>query len=255
MMNNRMILTPFFLDQALPDLEGLTSEDWWSNKPELAQGEAQERMVVLYRPLAEMVKTAVQAGERPVSVAGDCCTTIGVLAGLQQARLNPTLIWFDAHGDFNTWATTPSGFLGGMPLAMLVGLGDQTMGQGVGLTSLPEPQVVLTDARDLDPGERDNVERSAIIHLADVSMLLEYPLPAGPLYVHFDADVINNEDAPAMNYPTEGGPSPAVLGRVFDRLADSGRVAAVSLSAWNPALDVDGRSREVVMSLLGRLIR
>jgi arginase len=255
MMNNRMILTPFFLDQAVPALEDVAGEDWWSNKPQLPAGEAQERMVQLYRPLAAMVQTAVNKGERPVSVAGDCCTTIGVLAGLQQAQLNPTLIWFDAHGDFNTWETTPSGFLGGMPLAMLVGLGELTMGQAVGLTSLPEPQVILTDARDLDPGERSNVERSAINHLADVTMLLDSPLPAGPLYVHFDADVINNAQAPAMSYPTEGGPSLAALGRVFDHLADSGQIAAVSLSAWNPDLDQDGRSREAVLRLLQRLIR
>ena len=254
-MNNRMILTPFFLDQAVPALEDVAEEDWWCNKPQLRQGEAQERMVELYRPLAEMVKTAVNKGERPVSVAGDCCTTIGVLAGLQRAGMSPTLIWFDAHGDFNTWETTPSGFLGGMPLAMLVGLGELAMGQGVGLTSLPEPQVILTDARDLDPGEKDNVQRSAINHLADVTMLLDSPLPAGPLYVHFDADVINNAEAPAMSYPTEGGPSVATLGRVFDHLADSGQIAAVSLSAWNPELDQDGRSRAVVLGLLDRLIR
>jgi len=242
------------LDQAVPALEDVAGEDWWSNKPQLPQGEAQQRMTDLYRPLAEMVLTAINAGERPVSVAGDCCTTIAVLAGLQQAQMNPTLIWFDAHGDFNTWETTPSGFLGGMPLAMLVGLGELTMGQALGLTSLPQPQVILTDARDLDPGERLNVQRSSINHLADVMLLLDFPLPAGPLYIHFDADVINNAEAPAMSYPTSGGPSVADLGRVFDRLADSGQIAAVSLSAWNPALDQDGRSREAVMGLLDRLI-
>jgi len=253
-MINRMILTPFFLDQAVPALEQVAGEDWWRNMPELFPGEPQQRMVNLYQPLAELVKTAVQRGERPVSVAGDCCTTIGVLAGLQQAEMNPTLIWFDAHGDFNTWETTPSGFLGGMPLAMLVGLGELTMGQGVGLTSLPESQVILTDARDLDPGEKGNVERSAINHLPDVTMLLDSSLPAGPLYIHFDADVINNAEAPAMSYPTEGGPSVAALARVFDRLAETGQIAAVSLSAWNPELDQDGRSREAVMGLLDHLI-
>ncbi len=107
----------------------------------------------MYNPLAQLVTIVLKSGELPVSVAGDCCTSIGILAGLQQAGVDPTLIWFDAHGDFNTWETTPSGFLGGMPLAMLVGKGEQTIMEGVGTSVLPEEQVILSDGRDLDPGE------------------------------------------------------------------------------------------------------
>ena len=254
-MNNRLILTPFFLDRPVPGLRELAGEDWWVNDPQLMEGEPQERMIELHRPLAKAVKTAVQKVERPVSIAGDCCTTIGVLAGLQQGGMEPTLIWFDAHGDFNTWETSPSGFLGGMPLAMLVGRGELTMGNGSGQAPLPESRVVLTDARDLDPKEKIAVKESAVQHLPDVSMLLDSPLPAGPIYVHFDTDVINPVEAPAMNYLAEGGPSVSALRRVFDYLAESGQVAAVSMSSWNPEMDEDGRSRTAAMGLLDRLIR
>ena len=253
-MNNRIILTPLFLDEPRPGLKLVAEADTRINEPDLPEGDIQQRMIAVQRPLAELVKTAVHSGERPVSIAGDCCTTIGVLAGLQKAGMNPTLIWFDAHGDFNTWETTPSGFLGGMPLAMLVGLGEQTMAQGLGLETLPEPQVILTDARDLDPGEAAAVEASAVKHLPDVADLLEMPLPPGPLYVHFDVDVLDTAELPAVSYPASGGPSAAVLGRVFDRLAASGQVAAVSVSCWNPEMDEDGRSREISMELLRRLI-
>jgi len=253
-MNNRMILTPLFLDQLRPGLKELAEADWRINEPDLPVGDVQQRMIAVHQPLSELVKTAVLSGERPLSIAGDCCTTIGVLAGLQKAGMAPTLIWFDAHGDFNTWATSPSGFLGGMPLAMLVGRGEQTMGEGVGLAPLSESWVILTDARDLDPQEAQTVEASAVMHLPDVTDLLEMPLPAGPLYIHFDVDVIDVADAPAMSYPAPGGPSVANLAEVFDRLAASGQVAAVSVSAWNPELDGDGRSRKVSMELLSRLV-
>lgn len=211
-------------------------------------------MVVLYRPLAAKVAAALRAGQRPVSMAGDCCTTLGVLAGLQQENVSPTLIWLDAHGDFNTWETSPSGFLGGMPLAMLVGRGEQTMPDGLELTPLPEAQVILTDARDLDPEEAVAVQQSGVTHLPDVAQLLTHPLPEGSLYVHFDVDVINPDEAPAMNYRAPGGPSSALLHEVFARLAATGRVTAVSVSAWNPALDEDGRSQTVVMALLQTLL-
>jgi arginase len=137
---------------------------------------------------------------------------------------------------------------------MLVGRGEQTLVNGVGLTPLPEAQVILTDARDLDPGERDAVEESAVRHLSDVQMLLETPLPAGPLYIHFDCDVLNPADAPAMKYLAPGGPSAETLQRVFQHLANSGQIAAVSLSTWAPELDEDGRSQAVVLELLQTLI-
>ncbi len=253
-MINQFILTPFFLDRPEAGLYALATLDWQVNKPDLPVGSPQERMVDLYRPLAALVGGAVKEGKRPVSIAGDCCTSIGVLAGLEQAGVRPTLLWFDAHGDFNTWETTPSGFLGGMPLAMAVGRGEQTIVHGVGLTPLPEEQVVLTDARDLDAGEAKTVAASDIMHLVQVADLLDFPLPEGPLYVHFDADVLDPVDAPAMNYLAHGGPSVEMVRRVFQRLAESRQVVAVSLSSWNPVMDENGRSRELVMDLLQELL-
>jgi len=249
-MKSQFILTPFFLDEHEEGLEALARPGWQVNRPGLPAGAKQARMVALYRPLRDAVAEAIGQGERPVSVAGDCCTSLAVLAGLQRAGLAPTLIWFDAHGDFNTWETTPSGFLGGMPLAMAVGRGEQTMVEGVGLTPLPEEKVILTDARDLDPGEREAVEASAVTHLPRVEALLEMELPAGPLYVHFDTDVLDPEEAPAMNYPAPGGPSAETLQRVLRKVAASGRVAAVSLSSWAVGLDEDGRSERICLGLL-----
>ena len=83
-------------------------------------------MSILHKEIAKHVSAALTGGSLPVSIAGDCCTAIGVMAGLQKARIQPLFIWFDAHGDFNTWETTPSGFLGGMPLAMIAGMGEQS---------------------------------------------------------------------------------------------------------------------------------
>ncbi len=253
-MKNRFILTPYFLDEALPALEALAGPDWRVNYPVLIAGERQPRLSILHQSLAQKVAETIGAGERPVSIAGDCCTAIGVLAGLQRAGLYPFLIWFDAHGDFNTWETTPSGFLGGMPLAMLVGRGDQTLIDAVELQPLPENNVLLTDARDLDPEEQEAVENSAVRHLPDASALLEYRLPARPLYVHFDTDIINPNDAPAMSYPALGGPSRMELREILRSLAETGRIAAVSVSSWNLKLDEDGHTRKVCMDLLHTLL-
>ena len=253
-MKNQFILTPYFIDEYWPELEDLAQQDWVLNKVDLPQGEQQSRMSLLHEPLAAYVHEAVMHGDRPVSIAGDCCTTIGILAGLQRANINPTLIWFDAHGDFNTWETSPSGFLGGMPLAILVGRGDQQMPKAVGLQPMAEERVVLSDARDLDPEEVAAVEGSAVKHIPDVRWLPREDLPEGPLYVHFDVDVLDPKIAPAMNYLAPGGPSASEMEQVFRFLAQTGRVSAASVSSWNPRMDPEGKSRDVCMGLVDILL-
>lgn len=251
---DQVVFTPFFLDRLLEGLDELVEGDWIVNRPVLPDGQAQERMLALYEPLARAVETAVREGKRPVSIAGDCCASLGMYAGLQRACVKPNLIWFDAHGDFNTWETTPSGFLGGMPLAWLVGRGEQTIPQGLGITALPESEVTLSDARDLDPLEAEAVASSAVNHLDLVSDLNHTLLPLGPIWVHFDVDVIDVNDAPAVSYPAEGGPSVRILGEVFQNLAASRQVKAVSVSLWNPELDRDGQTQKAVLSLLQKLL-
>lgn len=253
-VKDNYILTPFFLDEPRSGLNSLEKAGWQRNQPSLPAGDKIQKMIALYRPLKDRVAEVIRQGNRPVSIAGDCCTTIGVLAGLAEAGINPTLIWLDAHGDFNTWETTPSGFLGGMPLAMLVGRGEQTLLDGTGLKAIPESQVILSDARDLDPDERLALASSDVNMMPEVTGLLEAPLPEGPVYVHFDIDVIDPEEAPAMSYPAPAGPSVKTLRHVFRQMTHTSRIVALSVSAWNPDMDGADRTQEVVMGLIAELL-
>ena len=253
-MENQYLLSPYFLDRPLPQLEAVAGAEWQVMKPALPAGETQERMSVLYKQLADEVTKILQTGNRPVIVAGDCCTAIGVTAGVQRADLDPILIWFDAHGDFNTWETSPSGFLGGMPLSMLVGRGEQTLLTSLGMKTIREDHVVLSDGRDLDPAEREALFKSKVTHLPDVTQLLNHPLPDAPIHVHFDVDVIDASEAPAMSYAALGGPSTDDLMRVFRYLAGTGRVKVVSMSSWNPALDPKSQTQNLCMRTLRSLV-
>ncbi len=253
-MENRFILTPYYLDEPMPGLEALAEPGWLIDKQDLSDPEQQLRMARLYESLAGGIAELATAGYRPVSIAGDCCSTIGVAAGLQRAGIEFLLIWLDAHGDFNTWETTPSGFLGGMPLAMLVGRGEQTMPERVGLLSLQEERILLMDGRDLDPAEKSALLESEIVRFTNVGDLIQHPLPDLPIYLHLDVDIIDPSEAPAMNYLAPGGPSASELEQVLRYLARTGNVKAVSMSTWNPELDGDGRTREVCMSLLDTVL-
>jgi len=254
-MSWKTILTPYFLDQPLPGLELLKQPDWTINRVILPPSSVMDRLTTLHAALARSVQDTLSGGDLPVSIAGDCCSAIAVSAGLQRAGLDPLLIWFDAHGDFNTWETTPSGFLGGMPLAILAGRGEQTLLESLELAPLPEEHIFLTDARDLDPGERDLVANSSLRHLQNPLDLLDLPLGDQPIWVHFDTDIVNPEEVPAQNYPARGGPSSQDLTRVFRHLAETGLITAVSLSSWAPDLPGAEQSREISLALLRVLIQ
>ena len=246
-MKTKTVLTPYFLDKHLPGLEELKDWDWVLNRETLPESTVMDRMSVLHASLADAVEEICLAGELPVSIAGDCCTAIPMLAGLRRAVLNPLLIWFDAHGDFNTMESSPSGFLGGMPLAMLVGKGEQTLLEALDLDPIEEERVILTDGRDLDPGESILVSRSAVTHLQKTQELMDYSFSDQPLWIHFDTDILNLEDVPAQNYPAPDGIRMDELSEVFQFLANTGLICGISLSSWAP--DLPGAEKSKLNSL------
>ncbi len=236
------ICVPYFIGEPLAGF--VIPDPHVTVQPPLPSGSPQERMGVLYRALADLVA----ATDRPVIYAGDCLSSIGVLAGLQRRGGDPSVLWFDAHGDFHTWETTPSRFLGGMPLAMLVGRGEQSIMVGAGAAPIDEARAILVDGRDLDATE--SVAASKVRHVT--LSTLEAAIPdEGNLYVHLDVDVVDPNEMPAVNYPSPGGPSLAEVASSLALLRSTGRVVAFSLSSWNPALpDADraGAATEVLVT-------
>jgi arginase len=218
----------------------------------------------LYAMLAARVAALVRSGCRPVSLAGDCVSTLGVLAGLQQAGQPPDrVLWLDAHGDFHTWSSTQTHYIGGMPLAMFVGRVDgghdprnqATLAclSAIGVRAYPPQQVVLADARDLDPGEREALLASPIVRcrLDDVLAQLR---PRERLYVHWDTDVIDDPARmPALKYHVRRGPSAADMATFFRALRGQ-EIIAVSVSAWHAEQDGDNRTARACLDLLDTLL-
>src|SRR5262245_9727535 len=151
------ILVPYHLDEHLADLDVPASVDT-TITVELPPGEPRgeagwARLGHLYQAIADAVDGAASRGDRPMVLSGDCTTAIGTVAGLQRAGFDPAVVWFDAHGDVQTMETTTSGYLGGMPLRILVGYRPELVADAVRLRAVPEERAVLVGARDLDPPE------------------------------------------------------------------------------------------------------
>ncbi len=248
------IASPMFLDRRSDAVTAMSKPGDKVIAAGPGNGDQTESLAPIHQELADTVSDVVAGGDRPFAVLGDCCQTIPVMAGLERNGLKPTVIWLDSHGDFNTWETSPSGFLGGMPLAMLTGRGDQRMMQAVDLSPIDDHRVVLCDGRDLDPGERMLVESSGIRFIECLDELDPATLPPGPLYVHLDSDAINSDEAPAFLYPAPGGPSADDMRLALEQLIATGRVVAISTTVgWDVAKDGDGLTRQAVSNALAGL--
>ncbi len=223
------LAVPYHLDERLPGLTtgGPVDAELTADLP---AGAPWQRMAVLYERVASAVAAAPG---RPLVVSGDCTTSLGVLAGLQRAGRDAGIVWFDAHADFHTEATTTSGYLGGMPLALAAGVGTPTLPDALGLRPVPPSRVVLVDARDTDPPEH-RLLADAGIGTRPVADLAAADLPEGELYLHVDLDVCDPGDVPELLFPTPGGPPLDDVLAAVGRVLGTGRVVAVGLAAtWH----------------------
>lgn len=228
-MTGPIYSVPFYMGDEIFGLD--VPEPHRPLRPPLPGKSPQQRMAVLNGHVADVVSRA----ELPVVYAGDCVIILGMTAGLQRRGLDPVVVFYDAHGDFNTWETTPSKFIGGMPLAMLTGRGEQTIAAGAALRTVPDEDALLVGARDLDPGEAVLLDESSV-RMVDVRDVVSAVPPGRDLYVHIDVDVVDPTDMPAVNYPAPDGPGVVEVAASVASLAATGRVVAFSVSTWNPAL-------------------
>jgi arginase len=228
-----VIGVPYHLDEYLPGLDLAPRPDQ-TVTAELAGTDTWERLAALYSAVGRAVAAAAGRGDRPVVVSGDCTTSLGTVAGLQQAGADPGIIWLDAHGDVHTPESTASGYLGGMPLRLLAGYHPELIAARLGLRPVPEERIVLAGTRDLDPPEVDYLATAAI-RRCEVADLGALDLPGGPLYVHVDLDVITPDEVPGLRYPAPGGPFAEQVAATLSLLLATRRVAAVGIACtWYP---------------------
>src|SRR5205807_3059466 len=116
-----------------------------------------EPIVQVCDELANIVTNSLQENEFPLIVGGDHSIALGSISGVARVHKNVGVLWIDAHGDFNTEETTPSGNIHGMILAALAGLGNSHLTEvGGWAPKLNKQRTVIVGARDLDPpGERE----------------------------------------------------------------------------------------------------
>jgi arginase len=185
---------------------------------------------------------------------GDCTHAVGTIGGLAQAKGSPGVVWFDAHGDLNTWETTTSGFLGGLPYAVALGwdLDDWRLAAGLEQPVRPEA-AALIGASDLDRAEIEALENHPILRMDAVEMiqpgvakrlhtaLQPRATEAKAWYLHIDLDVAGPEENPGNLTPAPHWPPRQHIIEAARATAQTVPVKVFSLAVYNPAGEVDGR--------------
>jgi arginase len=176
------------------------------------------------------VDDALEAGRVPVLLAGDCSIAATTLPAALGHRPDAWVLWLDAHADYNTPATTASGYLGGMALSAACGEWDPGLGG-----SIPSSRVVLAGVRDIDSGERPVLDagQATVVGASVVETLVavKNALDGAPVYVHVDLDVIDPEHFPAQ-FPAPGGLHPEKLYDLAEAVTDDCELVGLEITAF-----------------------
>jgi arginase len=228
-------------------------------------------IVPMARRAAGAVATSIQAGHFPLVLGGDHSIALGSIRGAARIK-KPGLIWVDAHADFNTPQTTPSGNIHGMPLAALCGLGDSRLVQlWDESTPVIDPrQVAIIGARDLDPGEKENLRDAGVLVLgmeqidrmgmfqAMRSAIGHISPGTDGLYLSFDVDSLDPRHAPGVGTPVAGGLTYREAHLACEMVAETGKLMGIDMVEVNPILDTQNQTGELavalILSALGRRV-
>lgn len=223
------------------------------------------------RRIAGAVATSVQGGRFPLVLGGDHSLSVGSIRGAAKHR-RLGVIWVDAHADFNTAETTPSGNIHGMPLAALCGLGDPRLVCLWDETTpvLDPARVAVIGVRDLDPGEKRNL-REAGVMVQSMEQIDRYGMVTAlekavqrvsrdvdGIYLSLDMDALDPRHAPGVGTPVPGGLTYREAHLACEVAAETGKLIGMDLVEVNPILDVQNQTAtlavEFIRSALGSRI-
>lgn len=219
-----------------------------------------EEIISVCGSVRDRVGALIAEGTLPVILGGDHSISIGTVSGAAEAA-EIGVLWFDAHGDFNTPQTSPSSNVHGMSLAALLGIGSFD-GDAISATNLDQENVALIGIRELDPEESDQLRESDINvytmaevderGLADVTRdAIEQVSGAhGGVHVSLDMDVLDPTEAAGVGTPVRGGVTYREAHIAMEQVATLGeRLRSFDVVEVNPTLDTENATAELAVEL------
>jgi arginase len=229
-----------------------------------------EPIVQVAEDLAQQVTNTLRANEFPLILGGDHSIALGSISGVANVHREVGIIWVDAHADFNTEETTPSGNIHGMVLAALAGVGNPLLTHVGGWAPKLDPNnIVVIGARDLDPGEQ-KLLRTHHVHVFTMSDIDRFGISevlrqaiaiAGQhhaIHLSLDMDSLDPREAPGVGTPVRGGLSYREAHLAMEMISDSQHLVSMDVVEVNSILDRENATArlavELILSALGKKI-
>jgi arginase len=242
--------------------------------PETVEKEGEIRHLEAVRDVCEEVaehaEAMISSGLFPIFLGGDHSIAIGTVSGVARNFERIGVIWLDAHADFNTPQTSPSGNIHGMPLSVLTGAGHPDLvaigGEGA---SVRTEDVVIVGLRSVDLEERRLLNDAGIrvytmkeVDAYGIASVVRRALRAlshlDRVHVSLDLDVVDPDVAPGVGTPVRGGLTYREAHLVMELINEAGIAASLDVVEINPILDQRNGTAELavelVASLMGRQI-
>jgi arginase len=228
-------------------------------------------IIPMSRRIAGAVATSIQAKKFPLVLGGDHSLSIGSIRGAARNK-KIGVIWIDAHPDFNTAETTPSGNIHGMSLALLAGMGDKRLVQlwDESIPVIDPAKIAIIGARDVDNGEKENLQKAGALVmgmeqidrygmvLAIEKAIERVSRDVDGIYLSLDMDALDPQHAPGVGTPVPAGLTQRETHLACEMIAETNLLIGMDLVEVNPILDGQNKTAalavEFALSALGRRI-
>lgn len=265
-LNSRLAQLGYEVD----DLGNLAVEQPEQNRRTGGKAHHLEQIADNCRRLARMIEKTTAF---PLTLGGDHSIAAGTVAGITKRfrKQKLGLLWIDAHGDFNTPDSTPSGNVHGMPLAAIAGMGVRELTHLRGMSPMvAADKIVLVGVRDIDAGEARNIRQAGVtaftmreidergMRAVMMEALNIVTTGTAGFHLSLDMDALDPEYAPGVGTPVMGGLSYREAHLAMEMIHDRHALVSMDVVEVNPVLDIANKTAglavELILSAMGKKI-
>lgn len=217
--------------------------------------------------LYNRVLKSIDEKKFPLTIGGDHSLVIASALASIKKNQNLGIIWIDAHGDYNTFKTTITGNIHGLPLAVIDGYEKMYLADFHNGSFYNSKNTVIVGGRDIDPLEQENLKDAGVtvftteeIHKRGMKAVMEDAIKiacnnTNGMHISYDLDVIDPVICPGVSVPAKNGINLEEAYEAVDEIIKyKDKLKSLDLVEYNPLKDIDNKTKVIAKTILESLI-